>query len=91
MINKYKLPLIKGLFTAKEAKEVLLLMVGDKIAFHKKEVFSLKERNNGDTSRHEKRILELKEVQTSIKDIIKDSEEKVLQLKISSDITIELL
>ncbi len=91
MTDKYELPLIKGLFTAKEAKEVLLLMIGDKIDFHRKEIFYIKERNNGDTSRHEKRILALKEVQTSIKNIIKNAEEKGLQLKISSDINIELL
>ena len=91
MNNKYELPLIKGVFTPIEAKEVLLLMIGDKIAFHRKEIFSIKERNNGDSSRHEKRITELKEVQAAIKNIIKEAEEKGLQLQIQSTISIECL
>jgi len=91
MTENYELPLIKGLFTTKEAKQVLLLMVGDKINFHRKEIFSIKERNNGDVSKHEKRISELKEVQHTIKNIIIEAEEKGFQLQIDSTISIELL
>ena len=91
MSNKYELPLIKGLFTNKEAKEVLLLMVGDKLTFHRKEIFSIKERNNGDVSKHENRISELKEVQDAIKHIIKEAEDNGFQLKIDCNISIEFL
>ncbi len=91
MSIKHKLPLIKGLYTNKEAKEVLLLMVGDKLAFHRKEIFSIKERNNGDVLKHEKRITELKEVQDAIKHIIKEAEDNGLQLKIDCTISIKLL
>ena len=91
MNNNYTLPLIKGIFSFNEAKELLQLMVDDKIAFHKREIFYIKERNNGDISRHEKRILELREVQENIKNVIGEAEKKGVLLQIQSNISIEFL
>jgi hypothetical protein len=74
--------LIKGKFDPKDASEILLTIIGDKIKFNNRQIFSREERNLGNTAHYKKRVEELKEAETRLLNFIKMAvaEEKELEI-----------
>ena len=87
--HDYKL--IEGIFKPVEAEKVLLSVLNSKISYHTLETFSNEIRNNGNIEHSQKRKLELTESVTAVKELVKYANEKGLQLKIHSDIVVELI
>lgn len=88
-IHDYKL--IEGVFNPSDAEKVLLSVLNSKISYHTLESFSSEIRNEGDTERSQKRIAELKESTIAAKKLVEYAKEHGLQLKINSQIVVELL
>jgi len=58
-MNNHQLKLIDSTYSAKDAKEVLLSLINDKIRFLSQKIVSIEERFGGDTSHLEKRVQQL--------------------------------
>lgn len=91
MKKKYSLKLIEGEFTPVQTRSVLHNLIGNKIQYHTKEAFSIKERLNGDVSHSEKRVRELKEASAQVEEIVKYTSEKGFDLKIESVIVLRFV
>ncbi|WP_436515598.1 hypothetical protein [Ekhidna sp. To15] len=76
--------LIKGVFEAEEAKEVLLYLIDGKIQFHNRRIFSDKVRFGTENVDSINRIKELEAMREQILEVIDDS-----KLSIHSQIHIE--
>ncbi|MGL2994131.1 hypothetical protein [Flavobacterium sp. TSSA_36] len=90
MKNKYQFQLIDGEFTPVGAAKVLFPLLNNKINYHSLEHFSNEIRFNKKDAFSQKRIEELQQVQLWIQDLLEKAEENGLQLKITSQINIEL-
>lgn len=91
MKKKQDFKLIDGQFNAADAKTILFSLVNGKIQFHKLESFGITIRSSGDFSVHEKRIKELLKAKEKIKKILDYAIEFFIQIKLNSNIEIELL
>ncbi len=82
--------LIKGKFTAEEAAEILFSIIGDKIKFNNRQIFSREERNLGDIDRYKKRLNELKNAHQSVSLLIDDARinDEVIEINATIDIKI---
>ena len=87
-VNQFNL--IKGSFASADASKILLEIVQNKIEYHNRHIFSIRERFNGDTSHSEKRIKELTKIGTSIKKLFAEVEKKGLLVEISCPITVKV-
>ena len=87
-VHDYKL--IEGVFNPFEAEKVLLSVINSKISYHTLESFSNEIRNNGNREWSQNRIAQLKESSIAVKKLIEYAKEHGLQLKINSDIVVEL-
>jgi len=88
-MNNYKL--IDGAFSAGDATRILLDIINNKINYHHLQVFSIKERFNGDVSHSEKRIKELTKLGKSIKKTLATAEKKGLRVEIHCPIEIKVV
>ena len=88
-MNNYKL--IDGVFQPSEAKKVLLDLLNTKISYHKLDDFSNHIRFNKELTNSKNRIEELLKTSNAIKEIIELANQNGMQLKIKSEITIELI
>ena len=91
MKSKNILKLIDGNFTPAEAGSVLFALISTKINYHSMEAFSIKERTNGDVSKSENRIQELKITAKGLKEIIDLANERQYNLKIKGTIEINFI
>ncbi|SRX56145.1 hypothetical protein [Aequorivita sp. CIP111184] len=82
--------LIKGEFTPDEASEILFSIIGDKIKFNNRQIFSREERNLGNTDRYKKRLIELKHSQEKVSNLIDlaKAEGKIIEVSGIIDITV---
>ena len=83
--------LIEGKFDPSEANSILFTLVNSKINFHSLESFGITERSSGDTSKHEKRILELRKANIDIKELLNFAVENDFLVKIESNIKIKFI
>lgn len=90
MESKKIYPLVDGSFKAAEAREVLMNLIGSKIAFHSVKNMSSLERNGEADAHSERRIEELQLSRKEIRELLKIAEEDELQVRISSGIHISL-
>lgn len=88
MKTKKSFPLIDGVFSTSEGKELLLTLYADKIQFHAMKNFSSNERFGKDDEYSVKRIPELKKCVESITAVIKEAEARNKNLVIKSVINI---
>uniref|UniRef100_UPI004049FBAD hypothetical protein n=1 Tax=Flavobacterium sp. TaxID=239 RepID=UPI004049FBAD len=91
MENVAEIKLVKGDFTAAEAKEILFPLITSKIRFHQLEVFSNRERNTGNIEYSEKRIVELEDAKEVIASRISEALNSNRKIKINGTIEIEIL
>lgn len=82
--------LIKGKFTPEEAAEILFSIIGDKIKFNNRQIFSREERNLGNIDKYKRRLEELKESQTKISRLISEANagNDILEINATIDIKI---
>lgn len=83
--------LINGVFNPSEAQKILMDLLNTKINFHSLDSFSNHIRFNTDISSSINRIEELKKTVDSIKELIELAEQNKMQLKMNSEISIELI
>lgn len=82
--------LIEGVFTEQEASDILLGILTAKIKFHQLRNFSSQERYGCDDATAQKRIPELQRTMSQIKSILAEARTAGKQLRIQSEIHIEL-
>lgn len=82
--------LIKGKFTPDEAAEVLFSIIGDKIKFNNRQIFSSEERNLGNSDRYKKRLEELKLAQQKISNLIEEARvgDETIEINATINITV---
>jgi hypothetical protein len=90
MKNDEKHILIKGKFSAMDAKEVLLSLINHKINFHELKNFSAQERFGKIDNRSLERVKDLREMKTRVLAIIDEAERENKNLKIDSLVKISL-
>ena len=88
MKDKQHFQLIDGTFTPSEAARVLLTLVKSKIDYHNMEKFSNEERFGRDVSHAEKRLCELKKLDSALKDYFASVADSKQKLKINGWIEI---
>jgi hypothetical protein len=91
MEKTHQFKLVNGTFDTEHAGRVLFDLIGTKINFHNMERFSIRERFNGDTSQHDKRINELKEAMEYVRSVLKMAETEGKRLKLEGTIKIRLV
>ena len=91
MENINPLALIDGVFAPSEAQKILLELINTKISYHKRDDFSNHIRFNNDPTFSKGRVVELMDALQSAKEVIEYAIKNKLQLKINSEITIELV
>ncbi len=88
-MGNYKL--IEGKFSASDATQILLEIINNKINYHHLQVFSIKERFNGDVTHSEKRIKELTKIGKSLRKTLSAAEKKGYQIEIHCPIEIKVI
>ncbi len=95
LVNKLKsveqIRFIDGTFNTKDASEILLAVLGDKIKFHSSLLLSNIERFGVDTSNSEQRVKELRAERERIIELMQKAKESNNLIKINSTINIELI
>jgi hypothetical protein len=91
LVNKQTEDLVRGEYSAVEAKEIVSNLISQKINFHNLRDFSSLERYGKRDENSLKRIEELKESRESMLEIIDMAKEEGKTVKINSNITIELI
>lgn len=85
--NKFKL--IDGVFDIKDAKEILLSLIGHKIKYHNTKIFGDLERYGVHDEHSITRLEQLKKTRQKIVQLIEMSEKTNKQLVLNATITIE--
>jgi histidinol phosphatase-like PHP family hydrolase len=91
LVNKQTEDLVRGEYSAEEAKEIVSNLIMQKINFHNLRDFSSRERYGKADEISLKRIEELKESRQLMFEIIEAAKEDGKAVKINSSITIELI
>lgn len=91
LVNKQTEDLVRGEYSAVEAREIVSNLISQKINFHNLRDFSSQERHGKSDENSLKRIEELKESRKSMLEIINMAKEEGKTVKINSNITIELI
>jgi hypothetical protein len=91
MKNPHIFKLIDGKFLPTEARKILIELIQNKINFHAREIHMLEEHNEGNTSRHEKRIAQLKKSAETLKKVLLQADKKGMQLKVRGMVEITFL
>jgi len=88
--NVQKLELIKGHFTATEAREVLMNLINSKLSYHNKKNLRSIERSGQVDQNSEKRIEELKDMRQKMVELVKKAKEQGAKMNIHSEISVEM-
>lgn len=91
MKKEHQFKLIDGEFSPSEARSILSNLVSSKISFHSAESFRITIKTSGDTSFHEKRIKELKQTTTDIKQVMAYAAENNMRIKINGTMEVRLI
>jgi ribosome-interacting GTPase 1 len=89
METKLKFQLISGEYSPQDSLEVLMSLFTSKIKFHELKNFSSLERDGKENKISIKKINQLKTDIENIQKILKEANEKNLQIKITSNVKIE--
>ena len=82
--------LISGVFTADEAKEILMTLIQDKINFHQRNELSRRERFGEPGAAAGKRIMELKKTRTDLAALLEKAGAASQQLVINCTIEVNM-
>lgn len=88
-IKKGQFKLIEGIFSASDAKKVLLSLFNHKIQFHKRRIFSIEERFGIKDEHSVLRISQLEQTVEEVQQMLKEAERENKQLVIRSTISVE--
>ncbi len=91
MENQQNFKLIDGKFKPSEAINILYSIYDRKINFHQLESFRIQERNSGNADFHTKRILELQESYSLLKNYINKGDSEGFDFQIFCDIKISMV
>ncbi len=91
MVKSEEYKLIEGTFSAGDASKILLEIINNKINYHNLQIFSIKERFNGDASHSEKRVKELSKISKALKKTLATAEKKGSMIEIDCPINIRVL
>jgi hypothetical protein len=91
LVKKQTEDLVRGEYSAVEAKEIVSNLISQKINFHNLRDFSSRERFGKADENSLKRIEELKKSREAMFELIAAAKEEGKTVKINSNITIELL
>ena len=91
MKTSKNITLIDGQFSVEEAKEILLNVFSSKLQFHQMKNFSNYERFGTKDENGRRRIDELKESITLIKNTLEDAKNAGFELVLKSNVSIELV
>ena len=87
--SSYKL--VDGVFEPNDAATVLFNLISDKIKFHNTLVLTTYEHTGEVNEKSQKRVDELVVSKNEINELVKQAQKEGFQMKVSSEITIELL
>lgn len=90
MKNLENIKLINTTYEAKDAGEVIISLVSDKIKFLNLKKLQCLESGEGDISHYENRIVELNQVLDQIKSYIKEAEKEDVFLEVESIINLKV-
>jgi len=82
--------LIDGSYTPKDAEEILMSLIADKIKFHQGNIFSITERNSGDPTHSYRRIEELKAEKVRVRTMLRGMKDPAVKVSISSSVNISV-
>ncbi len=91
MKNSHTFKLVDGKFSPSDARKILMELIQNKINFHSRQIHMMEEHNEGNTSRHQKRIEQLKKSAERLKKALVLAEKKGMQLKVNGNIEITFL
>ena len=91
MKKPHTFKLVDGTFSPTDARKILIELIQNKINFHSREIHMMEEHNEGNTSRHEKRIAQLRKSSETLKKVFLQADKKGMQLKLRGDIEITFL
>ncbi len=86
-----KFTLLDSTYSPKEAKEVILTLIGDKMRFLNMLCLRTREMYSGDTSHLEERIEELKRNKEELQLILDEATEKGMDISLQSEISVKLV
>ena len=85
------LKLIDGTFSPGDARKILMELIQNKINFHTREIQRIEEHKEGNATRSEKRIAQLRKSSEALKKQLVLAEQKGMQLKVKGTIEITFL
>lgn len=91
MKKPHTFKLVDGKFSPTDARKILMDLIQNKINFHSRGIHMMEEHNEGDISRHEKRITQLRKSSETLKKVFLQAEKKGMQLKVKGVIEITFL
>jgi hypothetical protein len=91
MNNSHNFKLIKGVFNANDAQEILSNLIESKIQFHKLKIFSKDIRFGENDIESKERIKQLQETKVKLLELLSRAREHNHKLSMTSTINIEVL
>lgn len=89
-IVKKQVKLLESTFNTAEAREVLLTLLDDKIRFHSNRIFGQEERMGVTPQDSVERIKQLRDTRQEIERIMNECKDQNCEIRIQSDINIEI-
>lgn len=93
--QKSKIPeefsLIEGTFSAEEAQEILMNLIGKKLSFHSKKNLRSFEHSGQEDPAAEERIQELEQIRDEVLEFLQSAKKENLNLEIHSKVEIKLV
>lgn len=90
-VRKDQQELIKGTFAPNDAKEIIDHIISKKINFHKLRIFGSEIKTGVSDDFSKRRIIELKESQNSLEEVIRNANAEGKSIRIESHISIEII
>jgi|GEM_PF-715906 len=86
-----KFSLIEGTFSAEEAQEILMSLLGKKLSFHSKKNLRSFEHSGQEDPEAEERIQELEQIRNEVLELLQSAKEEDFRLEIHSEVEIKLV
>jgi hypothetical protein len=90
IMQEQEVNLIKGMFDASDAAEVVLTMLRNKIKFHQNHIYSFKETGLGDIDYSQKRIQELQAAKNDVTDFLVQAKKENRKVAINGTINLSI-
>lgn len=91
MKKPHTLKLIDGKFSPSDTRKILMELIQNKINFHSREIYMIEEHNEGNKSRSEKRIEQLRKSAETLKKVLHQADSKGIELKVKGTVEITFL